>query len=202
MTSEKSNETVDTDAPAGSEEPVCEGDTGESAEAVVDEAEAPEVQVEDALAAAQEELAVAKDAALRAQAEAENVRRRAARDVENAHKYALDRFANDLLPVVDNLERAVESAEAVVGEHEAAEAIAEGVKLSLKLFLDTLEKAGIEQLSPEGEPFDPAFHEAMSLVENPDVEPNTVLHVVQKGYTLNGRLIRAAMVMVSKVPGT
>jgi len=150
------------------------------------------------LEAAQAELAAARDTALRAQAEVENIRRRAARDVENAHKYALDRFAGDLLPVADSLERAVESAEAAIVEHEAAEAIAEGVKLSLKLFLDTLEKFGVARLDPVGEPFDPQFHEAMTMVENPDVEPGTVMHVVQKGYTLNGRLIRAAMVMVSK----
>jgi molecular chaperone GrpE len=126
--------------------------------------------------------------------------RRAARDIENAHKYALERFTGELLPVVDNLERAIESTEEALVGHEAAEAVAEGVKLSLKLFLDTLEKAGVVQLEPHGEPFDPQFHEAMSVVENADVEPGTVIHVVQKGYTLNGRLIRAAMVMVSKAP--
>ena len=197
MTSEKSGESADVDESTEVEvvheapEP-DENDAGEAAE--------EELDVEAALEAAQVELAAARDSALRAQAEVENIKRRTARDVENAHKYALERFTGELLPVVDNLERAVESAEEAIVEHEAAEAIAEGVKLSLKLFLDTLAKAGVEQLNPVGEPFDPQVHEAMGMVENPDVEPNTVTLVAQKGYTLNGRLVRAAMVMVSKAP--
>lgn len=156
------------------------------------------------LAAAGEEIAVLKDQALRGQAEAENVRRRAARDVENAHKFALEKFASDLLPVVDSLEKAVESARLGVESADAgaANAIAEGVELSLKLFLDVLEKAGISRIHPQGEPFDPQLHEAMAMVENPDAEPNSVLDVMQAGYTLNGRLVRAAMVVVSKAPGS
>ncbi len=151
------------------------------------------------LAAAQAEVEALKDQALRGQAEAENVRRRAARDVENAHKFALEKFAADLLPVIDSLEKAVESA----GNGEEASdtgAIAEGVELSLKLFLDVLEKAGISRIDPKGEPFDPQLHEAMAMVENPDAEPNSVLDVMQAGYSLNNRLIRAAMVVVSKAP--
>ena len=151
------------------------------------------------LAAAREEVAVLKDQALRGQAEAENIRRRAARDVENAHKFALEKFASELLPVIDSLEKAVESAEASA-ESADANAIGEGVELSLKLFLDVLEKAGISRIHPVGEPFDPQLHEAMAMVENPDAEPNTVLEVMQAGYTLNGRLVRAAMVVVSKAP--
>ena len=153
------------------------------------------------LAAAQEEIAALKDQALRGQAEAENVRRRAARDVENAHKFALEKFAADLLPVIDSLEKAVESAQAGAdGADEAAAAIGEGVELSLKLFHDVLEKAGLSRIHPVGEPFDPQLHEAMAMVENPDSEPNSVLDVMQAGYTLNGRLVRAAMVVVSKAP--
>ncbi len=156
---------------------------------------------------AEAEIAALKDQVLRSQAEAENVRRRAARDVENAHKYALEKFAADLLPVIDSLEKAVESArlgaEAADAEGDDAAntaAIGEGVELSLKLFHDVLEKAGIERIHPLGEPFDPQLHEAMAMVENPDAEPNSVLDVMQAGYTLNGRLVRAAMVVVSKAP--
>ncbi len=155
------------------------------------------------LAAANEEIAALKDQALRGKAEAENVRRRAARDVENAHKYALEKFAAELLPVVDSLEKAVESAQlgAEATDTAAANAIGEGVELSLKLFLDVLEKFGLSRVHPIGEPFDPQLHEAMAMVENPDAEPNSVLDVMQPGYTLNGRLVRAAMVVVSKAPG-
>ena len=151
------------------------------------------------LTAAREEVEALKDQALRGQAEAENIRRRAARDVENAHKFALEKFAADLLPVIDSLEKAVESAQAG-SESADAGAIGEGVELSLKLFLDVLEKSGISRIHPVGEPFDPQLHEAMAMVENPDAEPNSVLDVMQAGYTLNGRLVRAAMVVVSKAP--
>ena len=142
---------------------------------------------------------LAREQALRAQAESENVRRRAQRDVENAHKFALERFANQLLPVVDSLERAVESARAP-GVEASATAIANGVELSLKLFLDTLAKADLVQLDPVGEPFDPKFHQAVSMVESDRAEPGSVLQVLQRGYTLNGRLVRPAMVMVAKAP--
>ncbi|MCY3640292.1 MAG: nucleotide exchange factor GrpE [Gammaproteobacteria bacterium] len=146
-----------------------------------------------ALQAAEDEVASLKDAALRAQADVENMRRRAARDVENAHKFALERFAESLLPVVDSLEKSVESAA-------DAAAVSEGVSLCLKLFLDTLAKNGIEQVDPLGEPFDPSRSEAMAMVENLDAEPNSVMEVMQKGYALNGRLVRAAKVIVAKAP--
>ena len=165
---------------------------GEAAPAADDEG-APDLQA--ALEAAQDEVASLKDAALRAQADVENMRRRAARDVENAHKFALERFAESLLPVVDSLEKSVESAA------EAADAaVSEGVALCLKLFLDTLAKNGIEPLDPLGEPFDPSQSEALAMVENPDAEPNSVMEVMQKGYALNGRLVRAAKVIVAKAP--
>ena len=157
---------------------------------------------ESQLAAALAEIAGLKDQALRSQADAENTRRRAARDVENAHKFALEKFAADLLPVIDSLEKAVESAQIGVegGEPSAASAIGEGVELSLKLFHDVLERYGLSRIDPAGEPFDPQLHDAMAMVESPDAEPNSVLDVMQKGYTLNGRLVRAAMVVVSKAP--
>jgi molecular chaperone GrpE len=143
----------------------------------------------------EEELAQARESVLRAQAEAQNTKRRAEQEVDKARKYALERFAGELLPVVDNLERALESAP---GDHEAVKPIAEGVELTLKSFFAALGKFNIEPVDPQGEPFDPQLHQAMSQVESPDVEPNTVIAVMQKGYTLNGRLVRPAMVMVSK----
>ena len=144
---------------------------------------------------ANKKLVSFSDQALRAQAEMQNVRKRAQRDVENAHKYGLEKFLTSLLPVIDSLEKAIESASQA---DDSNEAVVEGVELCLKMMLDILVKENIEQISPEGEPFDPKFHEAMSVMENPDVEPNTVLNVFQKGYTLNGRLVRPAMVIVSK----
>lgn len=137
-----------------------------------------------------------RDQALRAQAEAENTRRRASRDVEHAHKFALEKFAAELLPVIDSLEKAVE----VASDSEAAGAIAEGVELSLKLFLSVLEKHGIEQIDPAGEPFDPQVHEAMTMVPSHHAEPNSVVEVMQRGYLLNGRLVRAAKVVVARAP--
>jgi molecular chaperone GrpE len=145
---------------------------------------------------AEQELERYRDQALRAQAEAENTRRRASRDVENAHKYALEKFAADLLPVVDSLEKAVEVAAASQG----AESLGEGVELSMKLFLSVLEKHGLQRIDPLGEPFDPRLHEAMTMVPSPHAEPNSVLEVMQRGYVLNGRLVRAAKVVVARAP--
>ena len=162
-------------------------------EAVPDTDDEGATDLQAALQAAEDEVASLKDAALRAQADVENMRRRAARDVENAHKFALERFAESLLPVVDSLEKSVESAA-------DAAAVSEGVSLCLKLFLDTLAKNGIEQVDPLGEPFDPSRSEAMAMVENLDAEPNSVMEVMQKGYALNGRLVRAAKVIVAKAP--
>ena len=152
---------------------------------------------EEEIARLREEVAAARDGVLRAQADAQNVMRRAEQDVEKARKFALERFVGELLPVVDNLERAVEAAG---GDNEAVKPIAEGVQLTLKSFLDALRKFNIEVVDPMGEPFDPQHHQAMAMVENGNVEPNTVTAVMQKGYTLNGRLLRPAMVMVSKSP--
>ncbi|MCG8668177.1 MAG: nucleotide exchange factor GrpE [Pseudomonadales bacterium] len=142
-------------------------------------------------------IADQKDAVLRAAAEEQNVRRRAERDVENAHKFALEKFSNDLLPVVDTLERALDAAQ---GDEEAIKATREGVELTLKMLMDALKKHGVEQLDPVGEPFNPQEHEAMSMQPNPDMDPNTVMAVLQKGFSLNGRLVRPAMVIVSKAP--
>jgi molecular chaperone GrpE len=152
---------------------------------------------EELMAKLEEDLNAARDAALRAQADAQNIKRRAEQDVEKARKFALESFCKELLPVVDNLERTLA---VTAGHDESVKPIIEGVELTLKSFTDALRKFNVEPVDPQGEPFDPQLHQAMSLVENPDVEPNTVIAVMQKGYTLNARLVRPAMVMVSKAP--
>ena len=182
------------EAPSTEEAATAEAAAEESQDAANDE---EEPSLEQIVAQLQADVEEARDAALRAQADAQNVKRRAEQDVEKARKFALERFAGDLLPVVDNLERALEAA----SDDEAVRPIVEGVELTLKSFLDAIGKYNIEQINPEGEPFDPQLHQAMSMVDNPDVEPNTVIAVVQKGYSLNGRLVRPAMVMVSKSAG-
>ena len=181
----------------------------ENGEAKLDEVNA-EIEAElmdemDAEAAEQEQqseteqlkaqVATANDQVLRVQAEMQNVRRRAERDVENAHKYALDKFAADLLPVVDNLERALA---AIDSADEGQKAVAEGLELTLKSFMEVLVRYKIEAIDPAGEPFDAELHQAVSMVPNPDLEHNTVMDVFQKGYSLNGRLVRPAMVVVSQ----
>lgn len=149
-------------------------------------------QLQEQLAAA---VADASDQVLRAKAEAQNVRRRAELDVEKAHKFALDKFVNELLPVLDSLERAIDACP----EGDAAvDAIRQGVEMTISMFVSALNKFAVVAVDPQGEPFDPQVHQAMSMVENPDVEPNTVIAVMQKGYMLNDRLVRPAMVMVSK----
>lgn len=147
------------------------------------------------VAALSEALQQAKDQTLRTQAEMQNLRRRVDRDVENAHKFALEKFVGELLPVVDNLERALA---AIAGDDESLAAVREGIELTLKSFLGVLEGRKVKQVEPSGEPFNPDFHQAISMVPNPDVAANTVIEVFQKGYTLNDRLVRPAMVVVSK----
>jgi len=153
-----------------------------------------EVSVDEALAAALLEVEKYRDTALRAEAEIQNLQRRTLRDVENAHKFGVEKFVQNMLPVVDSLEKAIDST------GDSVDAIAEGVRLCHKLMVDTLTKEGVEIIDPVGEPFDPNEHQAMSMVENLDMEPNSVVAVVQKGCKLNGRLVRPAMVMVTKAP--
>lgn len=143
--------------------------------------------------ALEQEVAEAKDQVLRAAAETQNVRRRAEQEAEKARKFALERFVKELLPVVDTLEKALEAM-----TDAASEAHREGVAMTLKLQLDAMAKFGVEQIDPAGEPFDPQLHEAMAMVPNPELEPNSVMEVIQKGYQLNGRLVRPAMVVVSQ----
>ena len=159
-----------------------------------DQAQA-ETEPVDRIEELEQQLAEARDQALRAVADAQNVRRRAEKDVESAHKYALEKFAGELLAVVDNLDRALQAADT---GNEAVKPLAEGVELTHKNFIEVLKKFKVMQIDPLGEPFDPQFHQAMTMIESPDAEPNTVIDVMQKGYELNGRLIRPAMVVVSK----
>ncbi|MCI4186419.1 nucleotide exchange factor GrpE [Dickeya dianthicola] len=136
-----------------------------------------------------------RESALRARAEMENVRRRAELDVEKAHKFALEKFAGEILPVIDNLERALEMADK---SNDALSGMIEGVELTLKAMLSAVNKFGIEVVADVNVPFNPEIHQAMTLLESADHAPNHVMMVMQKGYTLNGRLLRPAMVAVSK----
>ena len=147
--------------------------------------------------ALEEQLAAAQDQSLRVAADMQNVRRRAEQDVEKAHKFALEKFANDLLPVVDSLERGLELSSP---NDESIKAVREGMELTLKLFHDTLKRHQVEAVDPHGAPFNPEHHQAMAMEESTHVEPNSVLKVFQKGYLLSGRLLRPAMVVVSKAP--
>ena len=180
----------------------------QSAELINDEQQTPDVAepavATDELSALQQQLATAvaaaqeeKDRALRIAAEMENLRRRAAQDVEKAHKFALEKFTGELLPVIDSLERALELADR---DNETLKPMMEGVELTLRAMLTTVGKFGVEQVNPMGDAFDPNRHQAISMVENGNVAPNSVMAVMQKGYELNGRVIRPAMVMVAKAP--
>ena len=142
----------------------------------------------------QRQFEEANDQLLRMKAEVQNIRRRAQRDVENAHKFSLDKFVTALLPVVDNMERALGSVDA---ELRVDDAVSEGLELTLKSFLAVLEDFHVLQIDPAGQPFDAELHQAVSMIPNNDLEPNTVIDVFQKGYTLSGRLVRPAMVTVS-----
>ncbi len=147
-----------------------------------------------AVAELQEEVAKLKEDVLRAQAETQNIRRRAEVDVEKAHKFSTEQFARELWDVVDNLERAI----AASPDDPVVKPLLEGVEMTQKSLMNTFAKFKVEVVDPEGHPFDPDLHQAISMVDAPDAEPNTVLNVVQKGYTNHGRLLRPAMVVVSK----
>ncbi|WP_406703296.1 nucleotide exchange factor GrpE [Sodalis sp.] len=159
---------------------------------VVDPRDERIAELETALLQAQQRE---RDSVLRAKAEMENVRRRSEQDVEKAHKFALERFAGELLPVIDNLERALDMSDKT--NSELASTI-EGIELTLKSLLDAVRKFGLNVVGDTHVPFNPEVHQAMTMQESDEHEPNHVMMVMQKGYTLNGRLIRPAMVAVSK----
>jgi len=136
------------------------------------------------------------DQVVRTRAELDNLKKRHQRELENAHKYGLERFVGELLGVCDSLELGYNAAQ----ENHDVEKLLEGTELTLKMLADAMSKFGVEQIDPEGEAFNPELHQAMSMVPTDEVPPNTVVNVVQKGYLLNGRLVRPAMVMVSQAP--
>ncbi len=170
----------------GASENGADGPAGESVEAPDGDTALAELQ-----ALADENW----DKYVRAAAELENVRKRASKDVENAHKFALERFCSELLAVKDSLEMGLAAADKA-----DAQSLLEGKKATLKLLTATMERFGVVELDPEGEPFDPQEHEAMTMQPSADVEPGSVLTVFQKGYALNGRLLRPARVVVASDP--
>jgi len=202
----KGNASADQDNELESSEEIQESET------MADSGETPEIEevagevsgnnelqlmLEDARSKADEHW----DQLLRANAELENTRRRARQDVENAHKFALEKFAIELLPVRDSLEMGLAAASTDsedTGDNEKAAQLAEGNQLTLKMLTATMEKFGIKEIDPQGEPFNPETHQAMSMQESSEHQPNTIMMVMQKGYQLNDRLLRPAMVVVAK----
>lgn len=174
------------------EQPVLQDEVPPEAVEGVDLRDERIAELEAQLAEAQQQE---RDSLLRAKAEMENVRRRTELDIEKAHKFALEKFSGDLLPVLDNLERALELADK---NNPELTAMIEGIDLTLKSLQDVVSKYGIEIVGDVNVLFNPEVHQAMSLMESADHQPNHVMMVMQKGYTLNGRLLRPAMVAVSK----
>jgi molecular chaperone GrpE len=171
-------------------------ETGQQADAPGSAASPDELsQLRGELEAAREQAVQAREQVLRAAAELDNIRKRAARDVEHAHRYALEKFVQELLPALDGLEMAV-----ATGAKADASSLAAGQEATLKLLQKALERFAVITLDPQGEPFDPARHEAMVMQESATAEPHSVLQVVQRGYELNGRLLRPARVIVARGP--
>jgi len=168
----------------------------ESTEETLEHAqEAVSDDIEALLAEARVEADKHKDMALRIQADMENLRRRTRIDVENAHKYALDKFVNALIPAMDSMEMGMDAASK---EDASVESIREGIDMTFKQLLDVLGEFSVERLDPKGEKFDPQLHEAMTMIPSPDHESNVVVDVIQKGYSLNERLVRPARVIVAQ----
>ncbi len=173
-------------------------DNSQGSESPAPEAASAENPIQSALEAAEQQAAALKDQLLRAHAEMDNLRRRSQRDVENAHKFGVEKLLGDMLPVLDSLEKGMEATAGLEGD--AAKAVVEGLQLSHKLFLDTLARFGLQAVDPHGEPFNPQRHEAIAMIPNKDMEPNSVMDVMQRGYVLHDRLLRAAKVVVTKAP--
>jgi len=180
---------VDLDLDVGSAENNADAATEEVLQEITVESVQAELEV--AMAKVDEQQADV----LRAQADAQNTRRRSEQDVAKAHKFGQEKLMTEVVSLLDNLGRAIEAGSA---DGASLTSLLEGVQMSQKMLLDGLKKFNVDQLDPHGEPFNPELHEAMTAVPNPDLEPNTVMEVFQKGYTLNGRLVRPAMVVVSK----
>ncbi len=201
---EQENQTNQTQNENVSADPINEVESSEEVEQV--EAELSDEQagidwqayadeLEKKLSAAEHTIESQKDSVLRAKADGDNAKRRAQAEIDKARKFALEKFAGELLTVVDNLERAIT---AVDSENEVIKPFLEGVEMTQKSLLSTLDKFGIKSVDPQGEAFNPDQHQAMSMQENDEVPANTVIAVMQKGYLINDRLLRPAMVMVSR----
>ncbi|MGL5292167.1 MAG: nucleotide exchange factor GrpE [Vibrionaceae bacterium] len=189
-----------TAAPTAQPEPECVADAQDEVNAeqplsVEQDLLAKIATLEEALARSEAQIREQQDSVLRARADVDNMRRRSEQEVDKARKFALERFAGELLPVIDNLERALEVGDL---QNEALKPMQEGVALTLKTMLSVVQKFGLKVIDPHGEPFNPDWHQAMSIQESAEHAPNTVMLVMQKGYELNGRVLRPAMVMVSK----
>jgi molecular chaperone GrpE len=187
-------ETSDQGAEVQETEVAAEGELAPDLEAEGAAAETDVQALLEALEAARQRAEEYQNDMLRVRAEMDNLRKRSARDLENAHKFALERFITELLPVQDSLELGFQAAQKSCD----TESLRQGVDLTLKMLVAALEKSGVKTVDPAGEKFNPEFHQAMSMQESDGAEPGTVLMVVQKGYLLNGRLIRPAMVIVAK----
>tara|TARA_R110002096_G_scaffold268308_6_gene462036 strand:- start:20313 stop:20936 length:624 start_codon:yes stop_codon:yes gene_type:complete len=164
-------------------------------EITVEEGEVTEQDLQASLEAANARADENWEKLLLATAEVENIRRRTQKDIEKAHRFSVEKFAKDLLPVLDSLEMGLAASEGVAGD---VAAIRDGMELTHKQLISALQKSGVDVVDPEGQTFNPDLHQAMSVVPSPDHEPNTVMQVFQKGYTLSGRLLRPAMVIVSQ----
>lgn len=195
MTKDNSTPPMEEQQPQATVEPQVDATSAAAEQPVMDSAEQRIGELELALSQAEQRVEEANDRTIRAVAEMENVRRRAAQDVEKAHKFALEKFAHELLTTVDNLERALEVAKQA---EEMNQAFLEGIELTHKNLLGTLSKFGVEPVGEVGDVFNPELHEAMAMQPSTEQENNTLLAVMQKGYTLSGRLLRPAMVMVVK----
>ncbi len=163
-------------------------------EAVLESPEKNADSLEQQLETAQAKASENWEAYLRAKAELDNLRRRHQKDLENAHKFGTEKLVNELLPVIDSMDLGL------AAEDASAESLREGMELTMNMLKKMMEKLGIEEINPLNEKFDPEKHQAMTMQPSADVEPNTVIAVMQKGYSLNDRLLRPAMVMVSKAP--
>ena len=187
MSETEQNQDVETEIEASSTESIESETAAENEELSVESLQAK-------LAAAQEKADDNWDQLVRVRAEMENIRRRSERDLVNAHKYALEKFAVELLPVIDSMEMGVAAA---MDENANVSKLREGTEMTLKMFEAAIEKFGIKSVHPHGEAFNPEHHQAMTMIDSPEHEPNTVIDVMQKGYLLNERLVRPAMVVVS-----
>ncbi len=166
----------------------------ESETAASESTENEEVTLETQLAEAQAKADDNWDQLVRTRAEMENIRRRSERELANAHKYALEKFAQELLPVIDSMEMGVAAA---MDENADVSKLREGTEMTLKMFETAIEKFGIKGVHPHGEAFNPEHHQAMTMIDSSEHEPNTIIDVMQKGYLLNERLVRPAMVVVA-----